>query len=100
MLKALKYCQFLLVFLWVFGVFFGQNPPPRVEITPDEIQPDGKLEMHLYVVGTAYTVGEFPEIKGFKKENRIIKHSQVRINRKKKKTNIRYLSFTPPEVSG
>lgn len=97
MLKALKYCQFLLVFV-VFGVF-GQNPSPRVEITPDEIQPDGKLEVHLYVVGTAYTVGEFPEIKGFKKENRTIKHSQVRIN-KKKEDQHQISQFYTPEVTG
>lgn len=97
MLRVIKYCYFLVVFA-VCGVY-GQNSASRVEITPDEIQPDGKLEMHLYVTGTPYTVGDFPEIKGFKKENRTIKHSQIRINNKKEDQH-QISQFYTPEVFG
>jgi hypothetical protein len=97
MLRTIIYCYFLLIF--TFCGVFGQNSAPRVEITPDEIQPDGKLEVHLYVVGTPYTVGDFPEIKGFKKDNRTIKHSQVRLNRKKEDLH-EITQFYTPEVFG
>ncbi|MCP9763679.1 hypothetical protein [Lacihabitans soyangensis] len=97
MLRTIIYCYFLLIF--TFCGVFGQNSAPRVEITPEEIQPDGKLEVHLYVVGTPYTVGDFPEIKGFKKDNRTIKHSQVRLNRKKEDLH-EITQFYTPEVFG
>lgn len=97
MLRAIKFCCFLLIF--TFCGAYAQNSAPRVEITPDEIQADGKLEVRLFVTGTPYTVGDFPEIKGFKKENRTIKHSQIRIN-KKKEDQHQISQYYTPEVSG
>ena len=97
MLRAIKYCYFLLIFSFC-GVY-AQNSAPRVEITPDEILADGKLEVRLFVIGTPYSVGDFPEIEGFKKENRTIKHSQIRIN-KKKEDQHQISQYYTPEVSG
>jgi hypothetical protein len=78
---------------------FAQNPAARVEITPDEIQPDGKLEIHVFVVGTQYLVGDFPDIKGFKKENRTIKHSKIIINKKREELH-QISQFYTPEIFG
>ncbi len=97
MLKTFTYSFFLLIFTF-YGVF-GQIPSPRVEITSDEIQPDGKLEINVFVVGSTYSVGEFPDIKGFKKENRTIKHSQIRINKKREDQHQISQMYTP-EIFG
>jgi hypothetical protein len=97
MLRTFTCTYFLLVFAF-FGVL-GQAPSPRVEITLDEIQPDGKLEINVFVIGLPYAVGDFPEIKGFKKENRTIKHSQVRVNKKREDQHQVSQIYTP-EVFG
>jgi hypothetical protein len=97
MLKAIKYCYFLL--LICSGGAFAQNQTPKVEILPEEIQVDGKLEIHVFVTGSPYSVGEFPDIKGFKKENRTIKHSQIRVNKKKEELH-EVIQFYTPEAFG
>ena len=85
--------------MFAFFGAFGQNTAPRVEISPDEIKADEKLEIRIFVVGSPYVVGEFPDIKGFKKENRTIKHSQIRINRKKEEQH-QISQYYTPEVAG
>lgn len=97
MYKAFKYCYFLLIFAFLPG--FSQNPAVRVEVSPEEIQPDGKLEIHVFVIGKQYAVGDFPDINGFKKESRSIKHSKVSVNRKREDHHQITQVYTP-EVSG
>lgn len=97
MLKAFINCFVLVLFTFVGG--FAQSPAVRVEIASNEIQPDGKLELHVFVVGSQYLVGDFPDIKGFKKENRTIKHSQIIVN-KKREDQHQISQFYTPEVFG
>jgi hypothetical protein len=97
MYKAFKYSYFLLIFAFLPG--FSQNPAVRVEVSPEEIQPDGKLEVHVFVIGKQYAVGDFPDINGFKKESRSIKHSKVSVNQKREDHHQITQVYTP-EVFG
>ncbi|MCP9767350.1 hypothetical protein EGI22_05470 [Lacihabitans sp. LS3-19] len=81
MFKIPKNLFWFLIFISIGG--FAQNQTVRVEINPLEVIVDGQISIHIYILGNQYEVGEFPDIKGFKKGNKSVKHAKVVLNKKK-----------------
>ena len=81
MFKIPKNLFWFLVFISIGS--FAQNQTVRVEINPLEVSIDGQISIHVFIIGNQYEVGEFPDIKGFKKGNKSIKHAKVVFNKKK-----------------
>jgi hypothetical protein len=81
-------CSFkkILFLFFVFSSFvYGQNLDPRITISNTEINlQDDQIIFSVTVnENEKYEVGEFPDLKGFKKGNRNIKHGTVLVKNKK-----------------
>lgn len=63
---------------------FGQTNIIKIEAGPDALMVGENLVIKVIIQNTnQYEVADLPEIKGFKKGNRTINHSQILVNKKK-----------------
>ena len=81
MFQIPKFLFWFIIFISAHG--FAQNQAVRVEVNPLEVSVDGQVGLHVFIIGSDYEVGDFPDIKGFKKGNKSVKHAKVVLNKKK-----------------
>lgn len=88
-----------LILLFLFFPLLGvaQLPVPKIEIGPERISMNEELRITVTIYGPSYELDDFPEIGGFERGSRTIKHSEIRVDGKSVETHIITKNYKPIE---
>lgn len=90
--------RWFLIFILFFPLTtWAQFPNPKIEVGPGRISMNDQLKITVTVYGPSYTLDDFPEIGGFEKGNRTVKHGETQIDGKKVETHSIIKFYSPIE---